>query len=171
MDLYETKDRIAVALAESIFRRARYRVQQAADSIMIRRFAREEFAPNFSVHVQGRDGSEREFPVDVTYRPFIEQFVALENQRRAASMMILARRQWPGLRFVLVTDHPAPGRSCFQTIVFGPPGSEVLTTVNLSDDDELAIFPHNVADHEELLVRIFAMLSADRFRRDVTRVG
>jgi hypothetical protein len=171
MDLYETKDRIAVALAESIFRRARYQVQRAANEVTVRRFAREEFAPNFTVGIQGRDGVAREFPVDVTYRPFVEQFVALENQRRSASMMLLARRQWPGLRFVLVTDHPAPGRSCFQTVVFGPPGSEVLTTVNLADDEELAIFPHNVTDHEELLVRIVAMLSADRFRRDISRVG
>lgn len=171
MDLYETKDRIAVALVESIFRRARYGVQRAADSIMIRRFAREEFAPNFTVHVQGRDVTERIVPVDVTYRPFIEQFVALENQRRSASMLMLARRQWPGLRFILVTDHPAPGRTYFQTVVFGPPGSEVLTTMNLSDDDDLAIFPHNVADHEELLIRIFAMLSADRLHRDISQAG
>jgi hypothetical protein len=171
MDLYETKERIAVALVESIFRRARYRVEREADSIMIRRFAREEFAPNFTVNVRERDGMECVYPVAVTYRPFIEQFVALENKRRNASMLMLARRQWPGLRFVLVTDHPAPGRAYFQTVVFGPPGSEVLTTINLSDDDELAIFPHNVSDHEELLGRILAMLSADRLHRDISQAG
>ncbi len=171
MDLYETKDRIAIALAESIFRRARYRVQRSPETPKIRRFAREEFGPNFTVGIQVRDGGERDFPVHVSYRPFVEQFISLENQRRGASMMVLARRQWPGLRYVLVTDHPTASRSCFQAILFGPPGSDVFTSVNLSDDEELAIFPHNVTDHEELLVRIFAMLSADRFQREISRVG
>jgi hypothetical protein len=37
--------------------------------------------------------------------------------------------------------------------------------------DEFAIFPHSVGDHEHLLIRIFAMLAADRLRREPRRLG
>ncbi|OLC13322.1 MAG: hypothetical protein AUH29_13480 [Candidatus Rokubacteria bacterium 13_1_40CM_69_27] len=172
MDLHETKDRVAVALVESIFRRARYRVRPFDADGTKPRFVREDFAPSFFVFVPGPEGAEREFLIDVTYRPFVEQFIALENKRRDSSIFVLARRHWPALHFVLVTDHPGAGRSCFQAVTLGERGAEVrLRTVDLVDLAEFGVFPHNVADHEELLLRIFAMLSADRHRREQPHAG
>lgn len=171
MDLYDAKDRIAVALVESIFRRARYPVRRAPRAANAPRFGREEFSPDFAVNISGRDGTEREFLVHVTYRPFVDQFIALENQRRDLSMLALARRQWPTLHLVLVTDHPESGRSCFQGVVFADRHGDALATVNLAEVAEFAIFPHNVTDHEELLLRIFAMLSPDLSRREISRAG
>jgi len=172
VDLYEAKDRVAVALVESIFRRARYRVQPYHPEPSGGRFVREDFLPTFSATVQAADGAERRFLIDVAYRPFVEQFVALENQRRGSSIFVLARRHWPELRSVLVTDHPEPGRSCFQAVVVGDLRAEaVLRTVDLTGAGEFGIFEHNVRDHEELLGRIFAMLLTDRHRREPSRVG
>src|SRR5262249_48354616 len=123
----------------------------------------------FHAGIANEDGDEREFLIEVTYRPFVEQFIALENQRRDASVFVLARRHWPTLRSVVVTDHPEPGRSCFQGVVLGGPHGGRLGTVDLADATEFSIFSHNVNDHEELLTRIFAMLSADKYRH-ATRV-
>lgn len=172
MDLYEAKDRVAVALVESIFRRARYCVQPYRPEPSEVRFVREDFTPSFTAVLPGEDGTERAFLLDVAYRPFVEQFMALENQRRTSSIFVLARRHWPSLRSVLVTDHPEPGRSRFQTVVVGDLSSDpMLTTVDLTDADALGIFRHNVEDHEELLERIFTMLLTDRHRREASRVG
>ena len=172
MDLYEAKDRVAVALVESIFRRARYRVQPYHPDPSEVRFVREDFAPSFTAVLSAEDGTERAFLLDVAYRPFVEQFMGLENQRRASSIFVLARRHWPSLRSVLVTDHPERGRSRFQAVVVGDLRSDpLISTVDLTEADELGIFRHNVEDHEELLERIFAMLLTDRHRREAARVG
>jgi len=59
-----------------------------------------------------------------------------------------------------VTDRPEAGRSCFQAINFGSmrPG-EPFRTVDLVELKELRIFQQNIADHEELIRRIFALLT------------
>jgi len=59
-----------------------------------------------------------------------------------------------------VTDRPEPGRSCFQAIPLAAwhPG-EPFRTVDLVELKELRIFQHNVEDHEELIRRIFGLLS------------
>src|SRR5438067_2380645 len=60
--------------------------------------------------------SDGEFLVEVKYRPSIEQFVSVENQRGERSAFFMARRHWPTLYFVLVTERPETGRSCFQAL-------------------------------------------------------
>jgi hypothetical protein len=49
-----------------------------------------------------------------------------------------------------------------------PTGLEGLRTVDLVTLTQLRLFPHNIADHETLLRRIFALLSDEQA---VTRVG
>jgi hypothetical protein len=72
----------------------------------------------------------------------------------------MMRRQWPSLYFVLVTDRPEPGRSCFQVISFADIRSnEPFSTVDLDQLKELHIFRNNVEDHEELLRRIMSLLA------------
>jgi len=72
----------------------------------------------------------------------------------------MARRQWPNLYFILVTDRPESGRSCFQAIAFGAMRQgEPFRTVDLAELKELKIFQQNIADHEELIRRIFSLLT------------
>ena len=159
MDLYETKSRISEALVESIFRRARYELASyRLGNASPLRFGREDFSPNFSVTAAEENGTSEEFLVVVKYRPYIDQFISLENKRGPSSVFMLARRHWPTLYFVLVTDHPDPGRSCFQAIAFSPLGAP-FTTIDLVELKELRIFHHNADDHEELLRRIFGLLA------------
>jgi hypothetical protein len=163
VDLHETKERVAIALVETIFRRAGYGLRRFSGEV-VSRLAPDDFTPSFYASGPGGQGPEGEFPVGVFYRPFIEPYIALENQRRHSSLSTLARRQWPGLRLVFVTDHPQPGRSCFQTLVGDEPGT-ASRAVDLIGLPELVIIPHDAADYEDLLLRIFAALSADHHRR------
>lgn len=159
VDLLEAKNKIAEALVESIFRRARFQVQPFRNETAPLRFGREDFSPDLRV-VSPPDGDEATFLVGIKYRPSIGQFVSVENQRGDRSVFFMARRQWPTLYFVLVSDRPEPGRSCFQGVRLADVRSgEAIQTVDLVDLKELRIFPHNVEDHEELIRRIFALLS------------
>ncbi|MGH7312522.1 MAG: hypothetical protein ACREJV_05070 [Candidatus Rokuibacteriota bacterium] len=160
MDLLEAKSRIAEALVESVFRRARYEVQRYRPAQGPLRFGREDFSPDFSVTAPGDDGGQHPLLVAVKYRPYVEQFLAVENQRGERSVFLLAQRQWPSLYFILVTDHPEPGRSCFQAIPLDrlQPG-EPIETIDLGRLDELRIFRNNVEDHEELVHRIMGLLT------------
>ncbi|MGH7278073.1 MAG: hypothetical protein ACREJG_05240 [Candidatus Rokuibacteriota bacterium] len=160
MDLQEVKSRISEALVESIFRRARFHVKPFRTEALPLRFGREDYSPDFRVTRRLEDGSEREGLVEVKYRPSIEQFISVENQRGERSMILHARKQWPALYFVLVTDRPDAGRSCFQAVSFASyVQGEAFKTVDLQDLKELRIFKHNVEDHEELVRRIFGLLS------------
>src|SRR5438093_2622186 len=104
MDLLEAKSRIAEALVESIFRRARYQVEAYPAGRTPLRFGREDFSPDFSAAIPGEYGvSGHDILIEVKYRPSVEQFISVENQRGEKSVFFLARRQWPLLYFVLVT--------------------------------------------------------------------
>ena len=161
MDLLEVKSRIAEALVESIFRRARYQIRAFRNNTSPLRFGREDFSPDFRVTAEasGENGAG-EFLVEVKYRPSAYQFVSVENKRGERSIFYMARRQWPNLYFILVTDRPEAGRSCFQAIAFGSmrPG-EAFRTVDLVELKELRIFQHKIEDHEELIRRIFSLLT------------
>ena len=161
MDLLEAKSRIAEALVESIFRRARYEIVPFRASASPLRFGREDFSPDFRVTQANPEGADRDFLIEVKYRPSVEQFISVENQRGARSIFLLARRQWPALYFVMVTERPEPGRSCFQAVAFETLRSgEPFRTVDLTEVKEFGLFPHNIEDHEELVRRIFALLTA-----------
>jgi hypothetical protein len=161
MDLLEVKSRIAEALVESMFRRARYEVVPYRASASPLRLGREDFSPDFRLTQTGPDGVERDFLVEVKYRPSVEQFISVENQRGDRSIFLLARRQWPSLYFVLATERPEPGRSCFQAVAFETLRTgEPFRTVDLAEVKEFGLFAHNVEDHEELVRRIFALLTA-----------
>jgi hypothetical protein len=119
MDLLEVKSRIAEALVEAIFRRARYEVAPFRASASPLRLGREDFSPDFRITQPNTpEGGDRTFLIEVKYRPSVEQFISVENQRGDRSIFLLARRQWPALYFVMVTERPEPGRSCFQAVAF-----------------------------------------------------
>ncbi|MBI2525892.1 MAG: hypothetical protein HYV93_07895 [Candidatus Rokubacteria bacterium] len=161
MDLMEAKNRVAEALVESIFRRARYEVvPYRREGTAGLRVGREDFSPDFHVRPAGASG-DRDFLIEVRYHPSIDQFLSVEEQRGERSLFQMARRQWPDLHFVLVSDRPESGRSCFQAFALSAwaPGARCRTT-DLARVEEMGIFPHNVTDHEQLIRRIFALLSS-----------
>src|SRR5213079_467948 len=119
MDLLEAKSRIAEALVESIFRRARYDVAPfRREKSSPLRFGREDFSPDFRISQRLDAGEEHEYLVEVKYRPSAGQFISVENQRGARSLFHMMRRHWPQLYFILVTERPDEGRSCFQALAF-----------------------------------------------------
>src|SRR6058998_1849345 len=74
MDLLEAKSRIAEALVESIFRRARYQVEAYPAGRTPLRFGREDFSPDFSAAIPGEYGvSSHDILIEVKYRPSVEQ--------------------------------------------------------------------------------------------------
>lgn len=165
MDLHAAKERIAIALVESIFCRAGYSVRRlVGDQPSSRWAAFEDLTPSFYLSGADIHGPKGEFPIGVVYRPFLEPYLALENQRRKYSTFTMARRQWPGLQPVLATDHPSAGRSCFQALVAMAGGSD-LRTVDLVDLPGLALGPADVIEHEELIRRMFTLLAGDGDQR------
>ena len=160
MDLLAAKSRIAEALVESIFRRARYRIQPFDVEHIPLRFGREDFSPDFVVGLGSDSGPPQDILVEVKYRPAIDQFLSVENQRGERSVFEFARRQWPSLYFVLVSDRPEPGRSCFQAVPIPDlaPGGP-FRTVDLDQLSELKIYRTNLEDHEVLARRIFTLLA------------
>jgi hypothetical protein len=159
MDLLEAKSRIAEALVESIFRRARYDVASYKMDQSLLRFGREEFSPAFRLSHRV-DGEERSYLIAVKYRPSAEQFISVENQRGDRSIFQMMRRHWPTLCFVLVTERPEAGRSCFQAVPFETMRPGESRTVDLIEVKDFGLFPHNLEDHEELTRRIFGSLNA-----------
>lgn len=164
MDLLEIKGRIAVALVESIFRRAGFTVAPAAPGETPFRQGREDFIPDFRATLPGSDGpadgAATSCVVEVRYRPQVSQYLLIEAQRGPHSLFTVAKRQWPALVFVFVTDHPEAGRSCFQVVDLGAwtVGSAV-TSRDLYAHPELRIFRQNVEEHETLLRRMFTLLT------------
>ncbi len=163
MDLLDIKARIAQALVESIFRRAGFTLTPVGPRESSARIGREELVPDFFAVRVPPEGKPPEQParlVEVRYRPQVAQYLAIEGQRGSQSIFAHAKRQWPGLMFVFVTDHPERGRSTFQILDLEPwnPGDPVLA-VDLFAHAGLDIYRQNVAEHEELARRIFGLLS------------
>jgi hypothetical protein len=162
VDLLEIKGRIAVALVESIFRRAGFALDPAAPVESPPRHGREPLVPDFRIRRPAPDGGAAgpSRVVDVRYRPQVGQYLAIETQRGLQSVFTVAKRQWPELMFVLVTDHPEPGRSCFQVVDLAPwVVGQPVTAQDLHAHGDLEVFRHNVEEHEVLLRRMFALLT------------
>jgi hypothetical protein len=164
VDLLDIKGRIAVALVESIFRRAGFALAALGPGTTPLRQGREDLAPDFAATRPPDPGpAVPQRPIEVRYRVQVGQYLSIEEQRGGQSVFALARRHWPDLLFVLVTEHPEPGRSSFQA--FDLAGWEVgkaVASVDLFAHDQLAIYPHNVEEHEVLLRRMFALLTGGR---------
>ncbi|HBH04591.1 MAG TPA: hypothetical protein DDZ42_22210, partial [Candidatus Rokubacteria bacterium] len=65
MDLLEAKSRIAEALVESIFRRARYHIRPYRSEALPLRFGREDFSPDFRVSLDSEAVADQTVLVEV----------------------------------------------------------------------------------------------------------
>src|SRR3989454_6553452 len=160
MDLLEVKCGIAEAIVDAIFRRARYKIRPFRNNTSPLRFGREDFSPDFRVSSEPESENSGEFLIEVKYRPSAYQFVSVENQRGERSIFYMARRQWPNLYFILVTDRPEAGGSCLQANPFSSmrPG-QPFRTVGLVELKALRTFQQNIEDPEEMNRRILALLT------------
>jgi hypothetical protein len=163
VDLLDIKGRIAQALVESVFRRAGFTLTPVGPRESPARLGREELVPDFFATRVPPDDRPPDAParlIEVRYRPQIAQYLAIEDQRGSQSIFTYAKRQWPGLMFVFVSDHPPAGRSCFQTVDLEPwtPGERVAP-LDLFDHKGLDIYRQNVEEHEALARRIFSLLT------------
>ncbi|HEV8309047.1 MAG TPA: hypothetical protein VGW35_15400 [Methylomirabilota bacterium] len=163
MDLLDIKGRIARALVESIFRRAGFTLTPVGPRESPARLGREELIPDFFAVRVPEDEKPPEGParlIEVRYRPQLGQYLSIEDQRASQSIFAHAKRQWPGLMFVFVTDHPEARRSCFQVLDLEPWSmGDRVAAIDLFDHSGLDIYRQNVEEHEVLARRIFALLS------------
>jgi hypothetical protein len=162
VDLLEIKGRIAVALVESIFRRAGFTLTPVHHGEAVPRQGREDMVPDFRAArpAGAPDGAAPARAIDVRYRPQVTQYLLIEAQRGPQSVFALAKRHWPELVFVFVTDHPEPARSCFQVLdLAGWRVGSPVAAEDLHAHRELEIFRQNVEEHETLLRRMFALLT------------
>jgi hypothetical protein len=163
VDLLDIKGRIAQAVVESIFRRAGFTLTPVGPRESTARMGRDELVPDFFAVRVPTDDRPPEAParlVEVRYRPQVAQYLAIEEQRASQSIFTYAKRQWPGLMFVFVTDHPDVGRSSFQTLDLEPwAAGDRLTVIDLHAHKGLDIYRQNVEEHEALTRRIFALLT------------
>jgi hypothetical protein len=162
MDLLEIKGRISVALVESIFRRAGFTLAPPVALDASQRLGREDLIPDFQATLPAVAGGPAPpgCVVEVRYRPQVGQYLLIEAQRGPHSLFTVAKRHWPALVFVFVTDHPEAGRSCFQVVDLGTwAAGNSVTSQDLYAHDDLRIFRQNVEEHEALLRRMFALLT------------
>jgi hypothetical protein len=162
VNLLEIKGHIAVALVESIFRRAGFALAPVIHPETAPRQGREDLVPDFQAALPAAAGSAAEAArvIEVRYRPQVGQYLLIESQRGPHSLFTVAKRQWPALVFVFVTDHPEPGRSCFQVVDLRLwAAGSAITALDLHAHAELRIFRQNVEEHEALLRRMFALLT------------
>jgi hypothetical protein len=161
VDLLSIKGRIALALVEGIFRRAGFTVTPLDQREVPPHLGRDDL-PDFAVQRAGVADAGGEPPrlVEVRYRIDLPHYLAIESQRGSRSVFTLARRHWPDLTFVFVTDHPQPERSCFQALdLTGGPPAQGFQPVDLFAHPAFLIYRQNVEEHEALLRRMFVLLA------------
>ena len=168
MKLLEIKGRVALALVESIFRRAGYALTPVGGRNVPPHLGRDDL-PDFCAVREPATGEPPERGgrvVEVRYRPQLAHYLAIEHQRGGHSTFAQIKRHWPNSLFVFFTDYPETGRSSFQVLdlvtwhVGGP-----IETNDLFEHRELDIYRQNVEEHEALAHRIMTLFSgSDKLR-------
>lgn len=161
------KGRMAEALVEGIFKRARYMVARVGRETQVPallRTGRTEFMPDFVVwraldEPSLGHHSYRLLAIEVKYRADLADYLRRESPSRTAAVA----EQWPELYELIVTDRPEPGRSCFQAIhvsawLEGAPP----VTVDLHLVPGLDIYRPTVEEYEGLVRGIFPILGSPR---------
>jgi hypothetical protein len=164
MDTNSLKGRIAEALVEGVFRRAGYQVALVGRESRVQHLMKigpAEFLPDFLVwkQVPGPDpagGLHRLVAIEVKYRGDVQK-----SLQRETSRFLRGVRQWHDLYFIFVTDHPEPGRSCFQAVDLRQcaPGAPWVA-MDLHEASDLDIYWKTVEEYESLVKLIFPILSA-----------
>jgi len=156
MDINDVRRHIARVLVEGLLRRTGYRSARVASETGA------ELHDTLLVWEEASSGDGlRTLTIVVSYCPDVERaFWENTHCLRPASTEVVDYG-------IVVTDHPAPGRACFQAIDLranlSPPPS---ATVDLHEIRALRMNRRTVEDHEELVKRLFPVLD----RRSATAV-
>ncbi len=157
------KGRIAEALVEAIFQRAGFLVTRAGRESQFSRLVKvggDEFLPDFFLRKPAGETPagqllHRLIPVEVKYRASVEEYLGRYGDELRAQV----GERWPELCVVLVTDQPAPERSCFQVLDLAPARlGTPLATVDLHEAAELDVYATTVQEYEGLVRQIFPLL-------------
>lgn len=165
------KGRMAEALVEAVFKRARYTVARVGRETQMPA----AFMPDFVVW-RALDGqslghhSYRLVGIEVKYRVDLEDYLLRESPSRSAQ----AAQQWPELYEILVTDRPESGRSCFQAVhLSGLAAGAAPVTLDLHQVSGLDIVRRTVEEYEGLVREIFPILGSrqgpDQARAELER--
>jgi hypothetical protein len=161
-DFLDLKGQVAVALVESIFRRAGYRLLGAPDHPIPPHLGREDLPDFQAVPLATREGVGSRL-VKVRYRRHVDQYLTVEARRGPRSFFALAKQHWPDLVVIFVADEPEPHHSCFRVLdlaTWSP--TEAPELVELSAHPSLNIYLMNVEEHEALARRILALFAMRR---------
>ena len=159
------KGRMAEALVEAVFKRARYtvaRVGRETQMPALVRTGRTEFMPDFVVwraldEPSLGHHSYRLLAIEVKYRADLEDYLRRDSPSRSAEVA----QQWPELYEIIVTDRPQSGRSCFQTVhVSALPAGTTPVTLDLHLVPGLDIYRKTVEEYEGLVREIFPILGS-----------
>lgn len=159
------KGRMAEALVEAVFKRAKYtvaRVGRETQMPALVRTGRSEFMPDFVVwraldEPSLGHHSYRLVAVEVKYRADLEDYLRRDSPSRSPEVA----RQWPELYEILVTDRPQSGRSCFQVVhVSSLPVGLPPVTLDLHLVPGLDIYRKTVEEYEGLVREIFPILGS-----------
>jgi len=167
------KGRMAEALVEGVFKRARYsvaRVGRETQMPALIRTGRTEFIPDFVVwraldEPSLGHHSYRLLAIEVKYRADLADYL----RRGSPSWSADVAQQWPELYEIIVTDRPAPGRSCFQAFhVSAWSDAAPPDTLDLHLVPGLDIYRRTVEEYEGLVRAIFPILGS---RSGTARTG
>jgi len=159
------KGRMAEALVEAVFKRAKYtvaRVGRETQMPALGRTGRAEFMPDFVVwraldEPSLGHHSYRLLAVEVKYRADLAAYLRRDSPSRSAEVA----QQWPELYEILVTDRPQSGRSCFQAVhVSTLPAGLTPVTLDLHLVPGLDIYRKTVEEYEGLVREIFPILGS-----------
>lgn len=169
MDIDGIKGRVAEALVESIFRRAKYKMTRFGKESDLRKILQvgkdEDLAPDFFALKEGQIGREapgvyHTFMIEVKYRSDVSRYLTWQSRRGNDNLFAKSKAKWPNLYVVFVTDHPEDGRSCFQVLdLRSYQADRAVRTQELHGIEPFQIFEHNVREHEELARKIFGLIS------------
>jgi hypothetical protein len=120
--------------------------------------AGQEIAPDFVVFRPEGSGLYRMFHLEVKFRADVEAFLKREAKKGADSVFE-EHSKWRELYYVLVTDQPEAGRSCFQVADLRRyrTGQEV-ETVDLADVHALKVSPDVIRSYDDVVRQLFLVL-------------
>src|SRR5260370_18815148 len=164
------KGRMAEALVEAVFKRARYTVARVGRETQMPapvRSGHTDFIPDFMVW-RALDGpslghhSYRLVAIEVRYRADLEDYLCRDSPSRSAEVA----QQWPELYEILVTDRPECARACFQAIHASPLYTGTVPgTLDLHKLPALDIDAPTLEEYEGLVREIFPILGSQHGSR------
>ena len=159
------KGRMAEALVEGIFKRARYTVARVGRETQMPALIRTGPAPFMPDFVVWRALDEpslghhsyRLLAIEVKYRRALAEYLRHDSPSRSLE----AARQWPELYEIIVTDRPEAGRSCFQAVhVSAQLDGAPPATLDLHLVPGFDIYRRTVEEYEGLVREILPILGS-----------